>query len=463
MTAREAPRDALGEWLAAFLRDPGFLAKYPYYAAILARMAPVADPSVKRMAVSLFDGRFYLHVNVEAFLREPAYLRGVLLHEVHHVALGHLSHPKFAGAELPELLDLALEMSANEHVEEPLPDPITWRPYAAFGLHARQSTLDRYALLAAAHRAGAITAGGAAAPGAPTRIGRTTASSGGLSLKQAEAWIAKGRAPEGPPRSSPKDARVDEHRFLADGRRALGAIEHARSLIEEAAREAERARPELRDDDEAEGRLVAGERPGRLVEQLTGVIGPAEAFLDWPTALRMFVTRERAPVHTYARPNRRFPGQIGQIPGRSFSPRIVRRPRLVVAIDTSISMTSAELAEVARQLARLADHARIVVAECDVEIARVYPFAGAVVEVAGRGGTDLRPVFAPEFLAAQRPDGVVYFTDGAGPFPAREPAVPTLWVLTKPACFACPWGARARLDRKPAPRPTPSRAGRKGA
>ena len=151
MTAREAPRDALGEWLAAFLRDPGFLAKYPYYAAILARMAPVADPSVKRMAVSLFDGRFYLHVNVEAFLREPAYLRGVLLHEVHHVALGHLSHPKFAGAELPELLDLALEMSANEHVEEPLPDPITWRPYAAFGLHARQSTLDRYALLAAAH------------------------------------------------------------------------------------------------------------------------------------------------------------------------------------------------------------------------------------------------------------------------------------------------------------------------
>ena len=111
-------------FLDGFVRDPAFLRRYPYYAAVLARLSPVADPSIARMAVSLFDGRFYLHVNVESFVAEPQYLRGVLLHEVHHVVLGHLSHPKFTGAAEPELMDLALEMSANEYIEEPLPDPI---------------------------------------------------------------------------------------------------------------------------------------------------------------------------------------------------------------------------------------------------------------------------------------------------------------------------------------------------
>src|SRR3712207_8113548 len=52
-------------------------------------------------------------------------------------------------------------------------------------------------------------------------------------------------------------------------------------------------------------------------------------------------------------------------------------------------------------------------------------------DVAGRGGTDLRPVFEAEFLAEHRPDGVIYFTDGQGPYPQEDPGVKALWVLTK--------------------------------
>src|SRR6185437_12156721 len=107
-------------------------------------------------------------------------------------------------------------------------------------------------------------------------------------------------------------------------------------------------------------------------------------------------------------------------------------PGILVAIDTSLSMTRPELAEVARQLSQLAEHARVIVAECDVEITRVYAFEGTVAEVAGRGGTDLRPVFEEGFLGARKVNGVVYFTDGEGPFPAAPPRVPVLWVLTKP-------------------------------
>ncbi|APR75296.1 Hypothetical protein A7982_00642 [Minicystis rosea] len=394
-------------FLEGFTHDPAFLDRYPYYAAVLARLVPVADPSVGRMAVSLEGGRFYLHVNVDAFLKEPQFLRGVLLHEVHHVVLGHLAHPKFEDPAEPELMDLAMEMSANEHVEEPLPNPIVWRAYTAAGIRAGQSTIERYEKLYEALRGGAYKA--KPVPG----IG---------------------------------EERVDDHRFLRGKARDPGAVEQTRQLLQKAGAEAEET---LRGDDEdAPRKLLCGKTPGRLIEELTGVTAPAESALDWKVALRMFVARARAPVHTYARPNRRFPGRVGEIPGRSYSPRLIDRPNVLVAIDTSLSMTQAELAEIARQLSRMAEHARLTIAECDTEIARVYPFTGTLSDVAGRGGTDLRPVFAPAFLGAQKVEGVVYFTDGEGPFPTTPPSVPVLWVLTKAGKFACPWGEKARLERK---------------
>ncbi|MBK8409862.1 MAG: hypothetical protein IPL19_18010 [Sandaracinaceae bacterium] len=395
-------RSEIDAWLGAFVQAPAFLARYPFYAAILGQMQPVADPSVKRMAVSVSAGRFYLHVNVDAFLSEPQYLLGVLLHEVHHLVLGHLTHPRFHGVCDVDLMDLAIEMSANEYIEEPLPDPITWQPYASLGLRAGQSTLERYERLV---------------------DGSTAKSAGEL---------------------------ADDHRYLRRGDPEPGALEQTRQLITRAAAEAREQHPG--GSDPVEGLLCAGKDPGSLIEALTGVLGRAERFLDWKTALRMFAARARAPVHTYARPNRRFPGRVGEIPGRTYSPRVLCKPRLLVAIDTSMSMSLPELAEVARQLKALSEHATLTVAECDTRVARVYPWAGVLEDVMGRGGTDLRPIFDDPVLAAQRIEGIVYFTDGDGPTPEAPPLVPLLWILTKPEAFPCPWGERAWLGREPRPR-----------
>ncbi len=410
----------LGAWLDAFLRDPGFLERYPYYAAILARLQPVADPSVQRMAVSLHDRNFYLHINVDAFLAEPQYLRGVLLHEVHHLVLGHLGHPKFTEADEAELMDLALEMSANEYIEEPLPNPITWPMFAAVGIRAGQSSIERYDLLVEAHRSGAMDP----------------------------------RPGQGPRHDHA--SRADDHRYLKRRERDPGAVEHTRQLVQEAIDQVQQPEPEGGNED-SKRRLLAGKTPGRLLEELTGTVGESAIFMDWKAALRLFIARARAPVHTWSRPSRRFPGRIGEIPGRTYSPRVIVKPHLLVAVDTSMSMSGKELEEIGRQLAALADHARITIVECDAEITRVYPFAGALGDVAGRGGTDLRPVFEPDFLAAHRPQGVVYFTDGDGPFPDEAPALPVLWILTKPLDFACSFGARALLVRKAAPPPKPAK------
>ncbi len=411
----QRPRTELEAWLDAFLRDRIFLDRYRYYAAVLAKMVPVADPSVARMAVSLHGGRFFLHINVDAFLREPQYLRGVLLHEVHHVVLGHLTHPKFAEAVEPELMELAIEMSANEYIEEPLPNPITWRAYASAGIRAGQSTLERYERL--------------------LEVARSTG-------KRAR-----------PDRHEAGDdpAMIDDHRFLRQGERVPGGVQQTRDLLERAFSDAKDP-PNAGGDDRPAPALLAGRSPGRLLEELGVAVRPTD-FLDWRSALRMFVARGRAPVHTYARPSRRLPHLIGSVPGRTYAPRLLVRPRLVVAIDTSLSMTRAELEEIGRQLTEVERHAAITIAECDVEITRVYPFAGSLPAVMGRGGTDLRPVFAPAFLGREKPDGVVYFTDGEGPFPEEPAPLPTLWILTKPEGFLCPWGERAWLGRGPRARP----------
>ena len=346
---------------------------------------------------------------------------GVLLHEVHHVVLGHLTHPRFHGVCDVELMDLAVEMSANEYIEEPLPNPITWHPYASLGLRAGQSTLERYERL----------------------VDRL---SGGASASSA--------GNGGPAKS--EGVRADDHRYLRRGDTQPGALEQTRQLINRAAMEADELRSGGVDD--VPGLLCAGKDPGSLIEALTGVLGPAERFLDWKTALRMFVACARAPVHTYARPNRRFPGRVGEVPGRTYSPRVLVKPRLLVVVDTSMSMSLPELAEVARQLAALSEHATLTVAECDTRVARVYPWAGALTNVMGRGGTDLRPIFAGPFLAAQRSEGVVYFTDGDGSTPEAPPSVPVLWILTKPEAFTCPWGERAWLGRGPRTRVSGARA-----
>ncbi len=396
--------DDVHEWLIRFVNSREFLGKYKLYAYVLALLDPIDDPFVKVMAVSRHDRRFYLHVNTEFFRRHPEFLPGVMLHEVHHIVLGHLTQDRFRAAAHPDLMELAMEISANEFIREPLPGrPVVWSDYREFGIRLMQSTRERYELLRRARERGSFVE---------------------------------------------LSAVLDDH--LPDGvavaatglaARDWGADVEAAQLIQRAAAEAEKHAATGQD---SIGKL-AGREPGSLIEELMSTESEPERFVDWKAAIQMFVALLRAPIHTYSRPNRRFPNRVGQVPGRMYYPREADTPNLLVAIDTSASMTTEELTEVARQLRPLSDLVNITIVECDVMIHRVYRFDGVLPNVAGRGGTDLRPVFEPEFLREHQPDGVIYFTDGCGPYPLEDPGTRTLWVLTKPDEFACQWGKKARL------------------
>lgn len=404
--AKQEPYD-LRAWLAAFLREPGFLARYPYYTYVLAEVEPVVDPSVPAMGVSLHravgrGARYYLHVNVEELAREPRFLRGILLHEVHHIVLGHLAHPKYWNAAQPDLMQIAQETCANEYIEEPLPSPVLWQHFERFGFRAGQSTLQRYELLCSAR-----------AEGKEPQLKRDT-------------------------------SMVDDHGWQQQSAPPPEGLEETRSVLQVARDEAQALDDEPRK--KVEATRIVGRTPEQLLAQLGATHQPREVQIDWRDALRMFIARTRAPMHTWSRPSRRFPDRIGQLPGRAYQHRPVLRPTLIVAIDTSLSMTERELNEIARQLRPMSELAQLHIVECDVAIARSYAFQGVIDQVKGRGGTDLRPVFEPAFLRSRRADGVVYFTDGEGPFPDDAPNVPVLWMLTKPSSFGCTWGQRAKLD-----------------
>jgi predicted metal-dependent peptidase len=398
VTAAQAEVD-VDAWLYDQIVRSRFLDRYPQYAAVLAHITPVDDPSIDVMAVSSAGGRLYLHVQRVFFARHPVWLAGVLLHEVHHLVLGHVSHPKFRGLAHPELLELAMEMSANEYIREPLPAAITIDGYEELGVGPGQSTLERYELLVRAQARGA-----------------SMSPAGGKGL-----------------------AFVDDHgpwmrgveRDERDEAGSAAAAELARLLVKGVEEGHELHR----------GTELAGRTPGDLVRELEDVVARP---MDWRTALRLFFDRQRARTFDYRRPNRRFPDRIGEVPGRTRRDS-ENKPRIAVAIDTSASMSPDELRQIAAQLERLRQLATMVVVECDSDIQRVYPFEGKLGRVHGGGGTDLRPVFAAQLLRKLGARGVVYFTDGEGPYPLEPPGVPTLWVLTKSPAFDCPWGERVLL------------------
>ncbi|MEV7978245.1 VWA-like domain-containing protein [Streptomyces sp. NPDC086519] len=132
--------------------------------------------------------------------------------------------------------------------------------------------------------------------------------------------------------------------------------------------------------------------------------------------------------YSYGRPSRRSAGLPGVV-----LPSLRRRPpRVSVVIDTSGSVSDAELG---RALLEVAAIARAVggrrdlvsVLSCDAAARTVQPLCRAEgIALVGGGGTDLRAGFARALRARPAPDVVVALTDGQTPWPKTQPACRTV-------------------------------------
>jgi len=408
-------------WFEEMLAETGFVRRFPGYAGVLARMDPIEAEHVPVAAVGLRrmddpNSRLRLSINRAWFAAHPEARAGVLLHEIQHVLLGHLTNRMLHRVAYPLAMEIAMEISADEPIAGLIHDHgFSIEAWAEVGIAPGQSTLERYRLLVQALECGKLVY----QEGLSDRfLDSHRTGQGGLgdlldarSDRASERNWNRSNAWLGPPTA------------LAELERMKLAIAH-----------------HLRGDRGGDDDPTDSDRE-RMPKQLPRFIyhQAGASHLDWPRVLREAFPRRRVIRHDYLRPNRRFPQRVGEIPGRTRRPP---KPRLLVGIDTSGSMSGDVLDRVAREVGRLARHARLTIAECDAAVHRVYPMNAVLGPFTGGGDTDFVPVFDEARGVAY--DGIVYFTDGRGRLP-EQPGVAVLWAITHDDPFVTDYGAIVRV------------------
>lgn len=177
--------------------------------------------------------------------------------------------------------------------------------------------------------------------------------------------------------------------------------------------------------DEARGLM-----PGDFLEQLTRINQPPK--INWQSLLKRYMgTISAGKRKTRMRLNRRQPHRF-DIAG-SVDDKLLK---LVVAIDTSASMSSKQLNEIFNEIFSIVAKRRheVTVIECDTRVHRVYRVrSGDDVgqKASGRGGTSFTPVI--NYINEHRyfRDALlIYFTDGYGESSIPRPRTyRNLWVI----------------------------------
>ncbi|MFF6774155.1 VWA-like domain-containing protein [Streptomyces sp. NPDC012637] len=132
--------------------------------------------------------------------------------------------------------------------------------------------------------------------------------------------------------------------------------------------------------------------------------------------------------HSYGRPSRRSVSLPGIV-----LPSLRRRPpRVSVVIDTSLSVSDAELGSALLEVTAISRavggrRELVNVVPCDAAARVVHPLCRAEgIPLVGGGGTDLRTGFATALRSRPRPDVVVVLTDGQTPWPSSRPPCRTV-------------------------------------
>lgn len=203
--------------------------------------------------------------------------------------------------------------------------------------------------------------------------------------------------------------------------------------------EQHRIRKQVAEAIQQEAAKGRGNIPAGWVRWADTMIKPPQ--IPWQQKLakvmRTFVAyRAGAVDRKYQFPSRRQAG-IGYGPGKpTLAGLRAPVPNVAILADTSGSMGQAEGEAVVNESTGIlkATGADVTFIACDAAVhsfAKVRTPAELVKQIKGGGGTDFRPAFdAVDKIKRNRPEVVVFITDGGGPAPALPPAgMRVIWVL----------------------------------
>ncbi|MEW5891792.1 MAG: VWA-like domain-containing protein [Pseudomonadota bacterium] len=193
----------------------------------------------------------------------------------------------------------------------------------------------------------------------------------------------------------------------------------------------------------AQAARQAGKLSQSLMRFVDNLLAPQ---LPWRALLARYMMNAARDDYSFQRTSRRE--------GEALMPRLYSQSvRVVVAVDTSGSLTDEELHELLTEVDALKGQVRaeITLHACDDKLCPNGPWRYELWDeitlpegVSGGGGTDFRPVF--EWIDKERlsPDLLVYFTDAEGEFPAQAPHYPVVWLVKGKA--PVPFGVRIQLN-----------------
>ena len=193
------------------------------------------------------------------------------------------------------------------------------------------------------------------------------------------------------------------------------------------------------------GNAIASKLPGTVPgewEALLEAIGVIVR-LDWRQTLQRLLDRLVPSDYTWRRPSRRSQALGVTLPGM-----LKRAWKLAIILDTSGSIEDEEYREfMGAVYTLLLDKPveTVVVVEADVKVQKmsVYtdPPPPSVVKWLARrrgfGGTNFAIPVREVLEKHPDLDLIIYFTDGYGEYPASQPAVPIVWVISKHGVKPC--------------------------
>jgi predicted metal-dependent peptidase len=188
-----------------------------------------------------------------------------------------------------------------------------------------------------------------------------------------------------------------------------------------------------------------GDLPAGLVRLVESLLSPK---LDWRQLLNRFIQASARCDYAWMPPNRRYIHQNLYLPAM----RSTDLPEVVVAVDTSGSISARELDQFAAELSAIletcADTVHLLY--CDSRVARAQTVQRQDLPLAlvpiGGGGTDFRPAFDWVSQQGVQPLCMIYLTDLAcNRFP-QPPPYPMLWACVGEMIPSPPFGECITID-----------------
>lgn len=169
-----------------------------------------------------------------------------------------------------------------------------------------------------------------------------------------------------------------------------------------------------------------GTIPGELVGKIGDIRNrrKPKPVADWKRYVRRYLGNEFSEFmrKSKKRESRRFPDAAGN--------KHRRKSHILVAIDTSGSVSMPEYIEFFGQIKTLSQVATFHIVECDTIIQHEYDYRGRPnMTLHGGGGTSFQPVIDLYNKDKRKYDALVYFTDGYCDIPKDTPK-DTLWIIS---------------------------------